>query len=63
MLLPKIAVLPEFNKHKLTWIVIVLVKVILEAAWLCPSDWDQLFYFGFDEISLAGVGFDVGYDG
>lgn len=63
VVLPEVAGFPDFEEEEVGGVLVVLVHVVLHAAFFGAGDVDELGQFGLYQINLAGFGFDVCDDG
>ena len=61
--LPQLATFPILIEQEVRRIFIVLMQVVIDAAFFGPSDVDQFEKLSLHQVDLVGVGFDVGNDG
>lgn len=61
--LPQVAALPIFVEHEMRRVVVVLMQVVVEAAFLGARDVNQLLKLGLHEVDLVRVSLNVGDDG
>ena len=62
MSLPEFPALPVFIEHEVSWVVIVLVQIILDAPILGLRDLDELLQLRFDQLNLVCLGVNVRND-
>lgn len=61
--LPEFAGFPVFIEHEVRGVVVVLVHVVVDAAFLRECRFDELFELCFHKVDFVGLGVDVGNDG
>ena len=63
VVLPEFTRFPVFVEQEVGGVLVVLMKIVLNAAFFRPRDRDQFLQLGFDQIDLVGIRKDVRNDG